>query len=109
MTMKFNQRTQTSEDNEKKNYFAHKIPNKETNRRDNQTRSKVQRRTAQKNAKKSSNRLSFCLLNHIFVNNIGIIYKFTSFKSQANASTLTRKLMDFAYDFKFCFLISKRI
>lgn len=52
MTMKFNQRTQTLEDNEKKNYFAHKIPNKETNRRDNQTRSKVQRRTAQKTQKK---------------------------------------------------------
>lgn len=52
MTMKFNQKTQTSEDNKKKNYFAHKIPNKETNRRDNQTRSKVQRRTAQKTQKK---------------------------------------------------------
>ena len=108
MTMKFNQRTQTSEDNEKKLFRTQDSQqrNKPSGQPDEKQGSK---KNCAKNAKKSSNRLSFCLLNHIFVNNIGIIYKFTSFKSQANASTLTRKLMDFAYDFKFCFLISKRI
>jgi hypothetical protein len=108
MTTKFNQRTQISEDNEKKTISHTRFPTKKqtvgTTRRE--ARFKEEPR---KKRKKSSNRLSFCLLNRIFVNNIGIIYKFTSFKSQANARTLTRKLMDFAYDFKFCFLISKRI
>lgn len=108
MTMKFNQRTQTLEDNEKKTISHTRFPTKKQTVGTTRREARFKEETRKKR-KKSSNRLSFCLLNHIFVNNIGIIYKFTSFKSQANASTLTRKLMDFAYDFKFCFLISKRI